>query len=57
MFESCLRNYNVRKANNQGFSDVFVYTPVQGSDSKAQIYRVSHNMAHPINQGDNSLVL
>ena len=25
--------------------EYFVYTPVQGSNSKAQIYRVSHNMA------------
>ena len=33
------------KQITKAFRTFFVYTPVQGSDSKAQIYRVSHNMA------------
>ena len=33
------------KQITKAFRTFFVYTPVQGSDSKAQIYRVSHNIA------------
>lgn len=33
------------KQITKAFRTFFVYTPVQGSDSKAQIYRVSHNKA------------
>lgn len=33
------------KQITKAFRTFFVYTPVQGSNSKAQIYRVSHNIA------------
>ena len=33
------------KQITKAFRTFFVYTPVQGSDSKAQIYRVNHNIA------------
>ena len=33
------------KQITKAFRTFFVYTPVQGSDSKTQIYRVNHNIA------------